>query len=157
MVLASAYAHELPRYGLEVGLTNYAAAYCTGLLLACRVLKILEMEDEYEGNVEGALDGGLDIPHSDKRFSGFSKDSKQLDAEVHRKHIYGGHVAAYMKILMEDEPEKYQSHFVEYIKRGIEPDGIEELHKKVHAAIRRDPTQMKSEKEPHKQHKRGTT
>ncbi|CAL5348103.1 unnamed protein product [Camellia sinensis] len=193
MVLASAYAHELPRYGLEVGLTNYAAAYCTGLLLARRVLKKLEMDDEYEGNVEatgedfsvepaesrrpfralldvglirtttgnrvfgalkGALDGGLDIPHSDKRFSGFSKDSKQLDAEVHRKYIYGGHVAAYMKILMEDEPEKYQSHFVEYIKRGIEPDGIEELYKKVHAAIRADPTQKKSEKEPPKLHKR---
>ena len=25
MVLASAYAHELPHYGLKVGLTNYAA------------------------------------------------------------------------------------------------------------------------------------
>ena len=25
MVLAAAYSHELPRYGLEVGLTNYAA------------------------------------------------------------------------------------------------------------------------------------
>jgi large subunit ribosomal protein L5e len=44
------------------------------------------------------LDGGLDIPHSDKRFAGFSKDSKQLDAEVHRKYIYGGHVAAYMRV-----------------------------------------------------------
>ena len=32
-----AYAHELPRFGLKVGLTNYAAAYCTGLLLARRV------------------------------------------------------------------------------------------------------------------------
>jgi Ribosomal large subunit proteins 60S L5, and 50S L18 len=25
MVLAAAYAHELPRFGLEVGLTNYAS------------------------------------------------------------------------------------------------------------------------------------
>lgn len=25
IVLASAYAHELPRYGLKAGLTNYAA------------------------------------------------------------------------------------------------------------------------------------
>ncbi|KAJ6761992.1 hypothetical protein OIU74_024629, partial [Salix koriyanagi] len=25
---------------------------------------MLEMDEEYEGNVEGALDGGLDIPHS---------------------------------------------------------------------------------------------
>jgi Ribosomal large subunit proteins 60S L5, and 50S L18 len=31
MVLAAAYAHELPHYGLEVGLTNYAAG--TSLLL----------------------------------------------------------------------------------------------------------------------------
>lgn len=44
------------------------------------------------------MDGGLDIPHSDKRFAGFSKDSKQLDVDVHRKYIYGGHVAAYMRV-----------------------------------------------------------
>ncbi|KAJ8755409.1 hypothetical protein K2173_019207 [Erythroxylum novogranatense] len=192
LVLAAAYSHELPRYGLEVGLTNYAAAYCTGLLLARRVLKMLEMDDEYEGNVEasgedfsvepterrpfralldvglirtttgnrvfgalkGALDGGLDIPHSDKRFAGFSKDSKQLDAEVHRKYIYGGHVAAYMRTLAEDEPEKYQSHFSEYVKRGIEADGMEALYKKVHAAIRADPTAKKSDKPQPTEHKR---
>ncbi|PIN23121.1 60S ribosomal protein L5 [Handroanthus impetiginosus] len=192
-VLAAAYSHELPHYGLEVGLTNYAAAYCTGLLLGRRVLKKLDMDQEYEGNVEatgedysvepaetrrpfralldvgllktttgnrvfgalkGALDAGLDIPHSDKRFAGFNKDSKQLDAEVHRKYIYGGHVAAYMNTLMEDEPEKYQAHFSEYVKRGIEPDNLEELYKQVHAAIRADPTEKKSEKQPPKEHKR---
>ncbi|KAL6579363.1 hypothetical protein OROMI_009579 [Orobanche minor] len=43
---------RLPCYGLEVGLTNYVAAYCTGLLLARRALKKLEMDEEYEGNVE---------------------------------------------------------------------------------------------------------
>jgi len=48
--------------------------------------------------LQGALDGGLDIPHSDKRFAGFKKDEKQLDAEVHRKYIYGGHVAEYMRV-----------------------------------------------------------
>lgn len=48
--------------------------------------------------IQGALDGGLDIPHSEKRFAGFSKDSKQLDADVHRNYIYGGHVATYMKV-----------------------------------------------------------
>ncbi|CBI38286.3 unnamed protein product, partial [Vitis vinifera] len=51
MVLAAAYSHELPHYGLEVGLTNYAAAYCTGLLLARRVLKMLEMDEEYQGKL----------------------------------------------------------------------------------------------------------
>ncbi|PON83293.1 Ribosomal protein [Trema orientale] len=154
LVLAAAYSHELPRYGLEVGLTNYAAAYCTGLLLARRVLKMLKMDDEYEGNVEGALDGGLDIPHSDKRFAGFSKDDKQLDAEVHRKYIFGGHVASYMRTLLEDEPEKYNTHFSEYIKKGIDADNLEQLYKKVHAAIRADPLIKKSEKQPPKEHKR---
>jgi large subunit ribosomal protein L5e len=193
LVMAAAYSHELPHYGLEVGLTNYAAAYCTGLLLARRVLKMLEMDDEYQGNVEatgedfsvepadsrrpfralldvglvrtttgnrvfgalkGALDGGLDIPHSEKRFAGYRKDDKQLDAELHRKYIFGGHVASYMRTLMEDEPEKYQSHFSEYIKRGIDADGMEELYQKVHAAIRADPTAVKSTKEQPKEHKR---
>lgn len=55
---------------------------------------------------------------------------------------------------MEDEPEKYQSHFCEYIKREIEADDVEEMYKKVHAAIRADPTIKKSEKEPPKEHKR---
>lgn len=36
-IVAAAYSHELPKYGVKVGLTNYAAAYCTGLLLARRV------------------------------------------------------------------------------------------------------------------------
>ena len=37
VTLAAAYAHELPKYGINVGLKNYAAAYCVGLLLARRV------------------------------------------------------------------------------------------------------------------------
>lgn len=41
VIICAAYAHELPRYGIKVGLTNYAAAYCTGLLLARRVSKML--------------------------------------------------------------------------------------------------------------------
>jgi len=63
-------------------------------------------------------------------------------------------VEYYLQTLIEDEPEKYQTHFSEYIKKGIEADGLEELYKKVHAAIRADPTIKKSEKQPPKQHKR---
>ncbi|KAH6773517.1 ribosomal protein L5 [Perilla frutescens var. frutescens] len=106
------------------------------------------------GALKGALDGGLDIPHNEKRFVGFGKDNKQLDAEVHCKYIYGGHVASYMNTLIEDEREKYQTHFSEYIKRGIEADNIEELYKKVHATIRADSTPKKSEKKPPMEHKR---
>ena len=49
VVVASAYAHELPRYGIKVGLTNYAAAYATGLLLARRHLKALKLDSTYKG------------------------------------------------------------------------------------------------------------
>merc|ERR1711872_197486 len=52
VVICSAYAHELPRYGVKVGLTNYAAAYCTGLLLARRLLTKLKLADVYEGQLE---------------------------------------------------------------------------------------------------------
>lgn len=55
---------------------------------------------------------------------------------------------------MEDEPEKYQTHFSDYIKKGIEADNIEAVYKKVHAAIRADPTLKKIEKQPPKEHKR---
>ncbi|GAB2296605.1 hypothetical protein Dimus_030716 [Dionaea muscipula] len=55
--------------------------------------------------------------------------------------------------LAEDEPEKYQSHFSEHIKRGVEADDVEEMYKKVHVSIRADPTAKKSEKEPPKKHK----
>ena len=60
----------------------------------------------------------------------------------------------FMQTLMEDEPEKYQTHFSEYIKRGLEADDLEGLYKKVHAAIRADPSIKKTEKEPPKEHKR---
>jgi large subunit ribosomal protein L5e len=48
-VMASAYSSELARYGLSVGLKNYPAAYCTGLLVGRRVLKKLGMDDKYTG------------------------------------------------------------------------------------------------------------
>src|SRR3990170_7728934 len=42
-VLASADSHELKRFGITTGLTNYAAAYATGLLTARRLLTELGM------------------------------------------------------------------------------------------------------------------
>ncbi|EPY19912.1 large subunit ribosomal protein L5e [Strigomonas culicis] len=48
-VLCCAYAHELPAFGIEHGLTNYAAAYATGLLLARRTLTKLNIADKFQG------------------------------------------------------------------------------------------------------------
>jgi len=51
-VFASAYAHELKAYGIKHGLTNWAAAYATGLLCARRALKKLSLDDTFEGVAE---------------------------------------------------------------------------------------------------------
>jgi len=52
VILAAAYSHELPRYGVKVGLANYASAYATGLLLARRLLKKLKLDKVYAGAKE---------------------------------------------------------------------------------------------------------
>ena len=45
----------------------------------------------------GAADGGLAIPHSEKRFHGHDSEALELNADVHRAHISGSHVADYMR------------------------------------------------------------
>jgi large subunit ribosomal protein L5e len=49
--ICAAYAHELKeaRYGLPVGLTNYSAAYCTGLLCARRLLRQYGIDELFPG------------------------------------------------------------------------------------------------------------
>ena len=185
-VIVSAYAHELPRYGLKVGLTNYSACYALGLLIARRTLQKFKRDEAYEGNTDelgedfqvehnedgprpfrcyldvgiartstgarvfgflkGALDGGLDVPHSEKRFAGYLKEEEKLDTELVHKYIHGGHVSEYMEELQEDEPEKYKQIFGKYIAEGLEPDDIEEMYEKVHEAIREDPSFTKKER-----------
>lgn len=73
----------------------------------------------------------MDIPHEEKRFVGYNVQEKSFDAEVLRKYIYGGHVAEYMQMLKEDDPDAYQIHFSQYIKLGVEPDDMEDMYKKV--------------------------
>lgn len=48
-VMMAAYSHELKRYGIKHGLTNWAAAYATGLLLARRALTKLNLDDVFPG------------------------------------------------------------------------------------------------------------
>lgn len=193
-IMTAAYSHELPRYGLTVGLTNYAAAYATGLLLARRHLTTSGLskryvgkekvtgehwtygEEEEEGVVpyasgpkpfkalldvgltrttrgarvfaalKGAADGGLEIPHSPSRFTGYDVKKETLDTKKFRRHLMGGHVSDYMKKLQKDDPEKYKKQFSQYITAKVEPAGLEALYTKVHAAIRENPRKEKKAK-----------
>jgi len=197
VIVCAAYAHELPRYGVKVGLTNYAAAYCTGLLLARRLLRKFHLDDIYKGaetvtgeqyNVEdiedkprafrayldvglartttgarvfgamkGAADGGIDIPHSTKRFPGYDSESKEFSADVHRQHIFGQHVADYMKNLMEEDEDAYKRQFSRFSKLGITPDELESIYTKAHSAIRADPEYKPTAKKTYAQKKRWNT
>ena len=191
VVMAAAYSHELPTYGINFGLTNYAAAYATGLLLARRTLTKLKLADKYVGVVnadgkhfvvepvddgprpfyvlldvgltrtstgnrvfgamKGAADGGLDVPHSERRLAGYLVDKEEaknskFDPAILRKYIFGGHVASYMKLLQKEDPEAYKRQFSKYIAAGVSADKIEELYKKAHASIRAKPDAIKKAK-----------
>lgn len=53
-VFTAAYAHELPRYGIKHGLTNWSAAYAVGLLVARRALQKLGLDETYTGDDEAS-------------------------------------------------------------------------------------------------------
>ena len=59
-----------------------------------------------------------------KRFPGYDSESKEFNAEVHRNHIFGQHVANYMKELRDEDEEAYKKQFSQYIKNGVEPDQV---------------------------------
>jgi len=87
--------------------------------------------------MKGAVDGGLEIPHNNKRFVGFSKESGEFKPEVLKKYIYGGHVADYMRYLINQDNEKglvgedslYHAQFSKYISKDIGADGLEKCIK----------------------------
>eukprot|EP01129_Flabellula_baltica_P004791 TRINITY_DN16_c0_g1_i1.p2 TRINITY_DN16_c0_g1~~TRINITY_DN16_c0_g1_i1.p2 ORF type:complete len:295 (-),score=86.57 TRINITY_DN16_c0_g1_i1:49-933(-) len=186
VVLAQAQSSELPQFGIELGLTNYAAAYATGLLVARRALKKVGLDTTYTGVSEatgemyqveelddgprpfyvlldvglaatttgskvfaamkGAVDGGLNIPHKNKRFAGYNDETKEFDADTLRHYIYGGHVADYMNLLQENNPEKYNTQFSRFVAKGIKADDLETLYKNAHKQIRANPVTEKKER-----------
>lgn len=191
-VLSAAYSHELPRYGMPVGLTSYGAAYATGLLAGRRLMQQFKLSQIYKGNskigddfmvtpkdgehrpvyafldvglrrttvgagvfaaMKGAVDAGIEIPHSASRWVGYDEKEKNLDSHALRKRILNGHIADYMKKLEQEDNAKYQRHFSQYIKNNIKPAELESLWLKVHKAIRTDPAAVKSTKPKPTKHK----
>jgi large subunit ribosomal protein L5e len=186
--LACAYSKELTSFGAKAGLTNYAACYATGLLLARRLLTKLGLDKKYSGVKEadgkvfevtetedgprafkavldvglartttgarvfgalkGAVDGGLNIPHSASRFPGWNKEKSQLDSEKLRQRIFGTHIAEYQRTLMKEDQDRYKQLFSKYSAAGLNPDGIVDMWKKVHTAIRANPIVQKQAKKP---------
>jgi len=198
-IKTSADSYELRRFGLTAGLTNYSAAYCTGLLCARRLLKLLDTENKEKkidskyadtfnmvpeatgeyfkfedlaekkkieirpftcfldlglasatngnrvfGALKGAVDGGLNIPHSDKIFpKNKDEKGKKGTGNPHRDRIFGQHVQTYMDHIKKDE-KRYTKQFSLWDKclKATETKKLEDLYKKVHAEIRKNPDRV---------------
>jgi large subunit ribosomal protein L5e len=203
-VLCAAESTELKSHGLTAGLTNYSAHYCTGLLLARRLLAQVGLADMYKGNakvdgelynvdsdvqdkrpfkalmdvgiartttgarifgaLKGACDGGVNIPHSVKRFPGYKRARNEVttnkrgkaeagekiessyNAKVLRDRIFGGHVTTYMNQLKKEDAAKYKRQFSQWEKclADAKVKTCEDLYKKVHEAIKKDPSRKKA-------------
>jgi large subunit ribosomal protein L5e len=233
-VKSSADSFELKKWGVTAGLTNYAAAYATGLLCARRLLAILDKENEgkkdyqnlsttfdlktdpgedvdlkelcekkniekrpftcyldlglaraTKGNrvfaaMKGAIDGGINIPHSDSIFPSpkeeeedapqkgkgkpvkgapQKKEKKKEDESENmlRDRIFGVHVQKYMELYDKKKEDKQEYQFSK-LKECLNKAGVkslEELYKKVHEEIRKNP--LREKKEKIKGYKRDTT
>ena len=66
-VFCAADSQELRKYGLTAGLSNYASAYATGLLLARRLLKKVGLDGTYSGNTEYGKDYDVSNDEKDKK------------------------------------------------------------------------------------------
>jgi len=184
-ILAAADSTELKRFGLDAGLTNYAACYATGLLVARRLLHKTGLDKLYAGAkkidgedydvsndakgdqrrpfkavldaglirtttgnrvfgcLKGACDGGLHVPHSTKRFPGYSKDGgkETYNAKAHRERIFGLHVEKYMKTLRDSDKDAYARQFSKWdaTMKKANVTSLEKLYTKVHEEIRKNP------------------
>ena len=65
--------------------------FCVHICLGTK--NVISFLDRKESRLQGALDGGLDIPHGDKRFVGYDTEAKKLDPEQLKKYILGVHVS----------------------------------------------------------------
>ena len=180
VTIAQANSSELPRYGIKLGLSNYAAAYCCGLLVARRLLKKLGLDEKFtheikedESDEEEArrpfrvlLDVGLRRTTTGAKVFAVMKgavdgglkiphEDKMFAGHDNKKkgtmyYILGGHVADYMRKLEKEDKNAYQRQFSRYIKEGIKADQLEGLYKAAHQKIREHPEPAEKAKEHYK-------
>ena len=135
-VLASAHSKELVRdYGWKGACGNVPAAYLTGLLCGLKALQkgikkaILDigLRTPVKGSrvfavLKGALDAGLEVPHSEEILPDDSR-------------IKGEHIANYAKMLASENPEEYNRRFSEYLAKKLKPEKLPEHFAKVKEKI----------------------
>ena len=134
--IVSAHTRELIRdFGWKGHTGNTPSAYLLGLLIGYKAKQagieeaILDigLHPPTRGSsvfavLKGAVDAGLNVPHSEKIFP-----------EDYR--IRGEHIANYAKALKEEDETLYRRQFGGYLVRGLEPEKLPEHFDEVKAKI----------------------
>jgi large subunit ribosomal protein L18 len=132
--LFSADSRELAKLGWKAGTGNVPAAYLTGLLCATRakknVKKVLLDGGLYTSTkgsriyaaLKGALDGGLEIPHSEEILPGDER-------------VKGQHISSYAEHLKKESAQTYKKMFSGYAKAKIAPEKLPDHFGEVKAKI----------------------
>ena len=133
--LVSATSLELKKHGWKGHTGNIPAAYLTGFLCGQKAKKhkvkeaILDMGlhisvkgSRIYASLKGAIDSGLDIPHS----------SDILPSE---DRIKGAHISSYANLLKKENPEKYGKRFSAYLKGSLQPEDLAKHFEEVKAKL----------------------
>jgi len=134
-VLASVCSKELKEFGWNFSYSNTSSAYLSGLLLGKKafIIKINEgildigLRSSSSGSrvfavLKGLIDMGLKVPHN-----------KQILPSDER--IRGEHIAAYAIKLREEDEQRYERLFCEYLSKGIKPEQLPEYFDKTRENI----------------------
>lgn len=115
------------------------------------------------GAMKGAVDAGVHIPHSVKKFPGFTvvkgNKSGEYDSEAHSARIHGHHIDEYWGKLEEENPEKAKKHFTLW-QKCLDANKVESvplLFEKVLASVRKNPALKKVAKKTAKPVRKGDT
>ncbi|MBI4019779.1 MAG: 50S ribosomal protein L18 [Candidatus Aenigmarchaeota archaeon] len=125
-VIAFAHSRELKNYGWPGHGGNLPASYLTALLCAVKAKKKHVKEavadlglypstkgSRLYGAIKGAVDGGLQVPHS--------KDILPTE-----DRIKGAHIAAYAEKMKKEHHKEYEKRFSQYLKHGVFPEAVPE-------------------------------
>jgi large subunit ribosomal protein L18 len=133
--LASASSLELRKHGWKGHTGNLPAAYLTGFLCGQKAKKhkvkeaILDMglHISVKGSriyaaLKGAIDSGLEIPHS-------------AEALPPEDRIKGIHISNYAEFLKKERPQEYEKRFSDYLKGSLRPEELARHFEEIKAKL----------------------
>ncbi|KAJ3552333.1 hypothetical protein NM688_g4204 [Phlebia brevispora] len=140
--------NELPHCGANHGHSNWTAAdKCEGQAEPDTISLTEALDDEDAPRPSNATSTSVSsarrLVHC---FPRFDPESKELDAEVLKKHISGGQVAEYPETLDEEDDERFKKQSSTYLADGVNFEEIDEIYTNAHAAIHEDPVVKPTEK-----------